>query len=369
MPTTGRPRLLSIVGTRPEIIQAAPVSAALAGRVDEVLVHTGQHYDPEMSDLQIADLRLPEPAHNLGVGSLPDLEQLDLATRRLCALIAEIRPDGVMVRGDTNTTLAGARAALCNRVVLLHVEAGVRSRRPGAPEERNRPQADRLSRVLFAPNESARATLLREGVRGAVHVTGDPLVDVLLATRDRLPAPGRTEPYLLATVHRDDNTDDPDRLRAVLSCLGTVPRPVVLPLHPRTRGRMAAAGIEAPPNVHLRRPVSYSAMLALERDATGIATDSGCVQREAYLWGVPCITLREETEWMETVQTGWNALVGADPVAFRAAFERPRPAARPPVLGSGGAAERIARLTADHLGGGVIGTAAPLPRPAVAYAA
>jgi UDP-GlcNAc3NAcA epimerase len=346
-----KPRLLSVIGARPEIIQAAPLSAALSTHVDEVLVHTGQHYDPEMSGLQIADLRLPVPKHNLEVGSLPDADQLELTTERMAAVLEEERPDAVLVRGDTNATLAGARAAHAAGLPLFHVEAGLRSHRADMPEERNRVRTDHLSDVLFAPTESARANLLREGVRGTIHTTGDVLADVLLASRRRLPARAEAGPYLLATVHRNYNTDSRERLRAVLDCLGRADMRVVMPLHPRTRHRLEQERLEAPVNVQLVKPVTYSEMLALERDAAAILTDSGGVQREAYLWGVPCITLREETEWVETVETGWNVLVGADPDAFAAALDRPLPDERPPVFGDGHAAERIARLCAEHMSG------------------
>jgi UDP-GlcNAc3NAcA epimerase len=344
-----RPRLLSVIGARPEIIQAAPLSAALEAHVDELLVHTGQHYDPEMSDLQIADLRLPVPDYNLCVGSLPDTHQLELTTRRLGQVIERERPDAVLVRGDTNATLAGARAARAHRLTLFHVEAGLRSFRVDMPEERNRIETDRLSDVLFAPTETATANLLREEVAGTVHRTGDVLADVLMATSARLPEPSEGEPYVLATAHRNYNTDDADRLRSVLSCLAAAEMRVIFPLHPRTRGRIAAEGLTEPANVELREPVTYSEMLALERGAAAIATDSGGVQREAYLWAVPCITLREETEWVETVETGWNTLVGVDPDAFRAAMHRSRPGEHPPIFGDGRAAEHIAGLCAAHI--------------------
>lgn len=347
--STTRPRLLSVIGARPEIIQAAPLSAALEPHADELLVHTGQHYDPEMSDLQIADLRLPVPDFNLCVGSLPDGRQLAVTTKRLGQVMQRERPDAVLVRGDTNATLAGALAARAHGRPLFHVEAGLRSFREDMPEERNRVQTDRLADVLFAPTETAQRNLLREKVRGRVHRTGDVLADVLLSTSGRLRPATEQEPYLLATVHRNYNTDDPARLRAVLECLGTTSLRVVLPLHPRTGARMQAEGLSAPPNVELRGPVTYSEMLVLERDAAFVATDSGGVQREAYLWGVPCITLREETEWVETVSTGWNTLVGVDPPAFRAALARPRPPARPPIFGEGAAAADIAALCAAHL--------------------
>jgi UDP-N-acetylglucosamine 2-epimerase len=344
-----RHRLLSVLGSRPDIIQAAPLSLALAGRLDEVLVHTGQHYDPSLSELQIADLRLPVPDYNLGVGSLPDARQLQLAQHRIAEVIGTERPDAVLVRGDTNAALAAARAATDHGLPLLHVEAGLRSYRKDMPEERNRMETDQLSDVLFAPTPGARDTLLEENVRGAVYLTGDVLADVFFATSRRLPERSEPGDYLLATVHRNYNTDDPGRLGAVLDCLAAAPCRVILPLHPRTGHAMDSAGLEAPGNVELRGPVTYTEMLALERDAVAIATDSGGVQREAYLQGVPCITLREESEWVETVETGWSTLVGVDPEQFRVALERPRPLERPAVFGEGRASEAIAELTVTHL--------------------
>lgn len=338
-------KLVSIIGSRPEIVQAAPLSLAYRDCVEEVLVHTGQHYDPGMSDLQIADLRLPVPDYNLGVGSLPNEEGVAVARKRIAEVLEREQPDAVVVRGDTNATIAGARAAVDAGVSLLHVEAGLRSHRLDMPEEHNRIETDRLSDVLFAPCGHARDALLREEVRGAVHVTGDVLADVLLASRSRLPGGDERGEYVLATVHRNYNTATPERLGSILACLGEADCRVILPLHPRTRKAIAAWNLPVPPNVESRGPVTYTEMIALERDAVAIATDSGGVQREAYLWGVPCITLREETEWIETVSTGWNTLVGADPERFRLALERPRPASRPPIFGDGGAAERIAELT------------------------
>jgi UDP-N-acetylglucosamine 2-epimerase len=323
--------------------------------VEEVLVHTGQHYDPEMSGLQIADLRLPVPRHNLEVGSLPDLEQLELTTERLGAVIRQERPAAVLVRGDTNATLAGALAAHSAGLPLFHVEAGLRSHRSDMPEERNRVRTDHLSDVLFAPTDGARANLLREHVRGVIHTTGDVLADVLLASRGRLPSSPPRGSYVLATVHRNYNTDSRERLAAVLDCLSRSDQTVFLPLHPRTRHRLEQESLLTPPNVRTIKPVTYSQMLALERNASTVATDSGGVQREAYLWGVPCITLREETEWVETVQTGWNTLVGADADAFAAALRKPLPTERPPIFGDGNAAKHIAKLCAEHLASAAAG--------------
>jgi UDP-GlcNAc3NAcA epimerase len=343
------PRIVSIIGSRPEIVQAAPLSLAFSNCVEEILVHTGQHYDPKLSDLQIADLKLPLPEFNLGVGSLPNSESVSVAEERIARVIESEKPDAVLVRGDTNATIAGARAAVAAGVPLLHVEAGLRSYRDDMPEEANRIETDRLSQLLFAPCEHAREVLLREGVFGAVEVTGDVLADVLLSSRDRLPEGDEEGEYVLATAHRNYNTDSPERLGAVLACLEAAEVRVIFPMHPRTRKSLETWSLGVPANVELRDPVTYTEMLVLERDAVAIATDSGGVQREAYLWGVPCVTMREETEWIETVSTGWNRLVGVDAEKFRAALATPSPEARPPIFGNGNAAERIAELTVAHL--------------------
>jgi UDP-GlcNAc3NAcA epimerase len=340
-------RVLSVVGARPEIIQAAPVSAALAAVAEEILVHTGQHYSHDMSDGQILDTGLPQPHYNLGVGSRTRAQQLGFAHRRLVEVIDRERPDAVLVRGDTNATLSGARAAAAAGVPLVHIEAGLRSRRHDMPEESNRVQTDRLAQLLLAPTPGARRNLLDEGLAGEIHVTGDPLCDTLERWRSRIQPAGGD--YLLATVHRNYNTDDPERLRALLACLARSPWPVLLPLHPRTRARVQQWEIEVSPWIRLLAPVSYSRMLALERGANAIATDSGGVQREAYMWGVPCLTLREETEWTDTVSTGWNTLVGVDADAFQDAVGRPPPTERPPIFGDGRAAPRIAAIVVDFI--------------------
>jgi UDP-GlcNAc3NAcA epimerase len=345
---TDRPRVLSVIGARPEIIQAAPVSAALELFVEEILVHTGQHYDEAMSSGQIAATRLPRPRHNLGVGSGSRHTQVDLAHQRLAAVIERERPDAVLVRGDTNATLSGARAAADAGVALIHVEAGLRSYRQDMPEEHNRVETDHLAQLLLAPTEGARRNLEREGVMGSIVVTGDPLCDILESWRERIRQLPDT--YVLATIHRNYNTDNPARLAAVMACLELSPWPVIFPVHPRTVSRLRAEGLGVPSNVTLIDPVPYPRMLELERSAWAIATDSGGVQREAYLWGVPCVTLREETEWTETVDLGWNSLVGVDPDAYSAALERPRPTERPPIFGDGHAAKRIAAVVASFAG-------------------
>jgi UDP-GlcNAc3NAcA epimerase len=342
-------RLLSVLGSRPEVIQARPLAAAFASRFDEILLDTGQHYDWEMAAGQVADTRLPQPAYSLGIGSLPDGEQLRAFEAGIAEVIESERPHAVVVRGDTNSTLAGARAARACGVLLVHVEAGMRSYRADMPEERNRVETDHLADLLCAPTQAAADRLAAEDVAGAVVTTGDVLFDMLLETRDRLPPRAEEEPYVLATVHRNYNTDDPERLRAVMECLAAVPGRVVLPLHPRTRERLAAHTVAVPPNVECRRPVTYTQMLALERDADAIVTDSGGVQREAYFWGVRCVTLREETEWTETVASGWNSLVGAHPGELEAAFARALPSERPPLFGDGRAALQIADAVVELL--------------------
>jgi UDP-N-acetylglucosamine 2-epimerase len=345
-----RPRVLSVIGARPEIIQAAPVCEALAQVAEEILVHTGQHYDDAMSESQILATSLPRPHHNLGVGSRAREEQVELAQERLEDLIDAERPDAVIVRGDTNATLSGARAAVAAGVPLIHVEAGLRSYREDMPEEYNRIETDKLAQVLCAPSPGAKRNLEVEGVGGEIHVTGDPLCDMLERWRPNVVPAGNGD-YMLATVHRNYNTDTPERLGAVLACLARSPLPVVMPLHPRTRAAIDAWGLDAPPNVELVDPVPYTRMLELERGAGAIATDSGGVQREAYLWGVRCITLREETEWTDTVEAGWNTVVGVDPDAFAAAFESPLPSEHPAIFGDGHAARRIAEVVTSFLGG------------------
>lgn len=343
-----RARVLSVIGARPEIIQAAPVCQALAPLVEEILVHTGQHYDDAMSESQILATRLPRPHHNLGVGSRGREEQVELAQERLEALIASERPDAVIVRGDTNATLSGARAAANLDVTLIHVEAGLRSYREDMPEELNRIETDRLAQVLCAPTAGARRNLEEENVGGAIHVTGDPLCDMLEHWRPNVEPAGNGD-YVLATVHRNYNTDTPQRLGAVLECLARSPLPVLMPLHPRTRARIDAWGLRTPANIELLDPVPYTRMLELERGAGAIATDSGGVQREAYLWGVRCVTLREETEWIDTVEVGWNTVVGVDPDAFAAALSKPLPSYRPAIFGNGHAARRIAEVVVSAL--------------------
>jgi UDP-N-acetylglucosamine 2-epimerase len=349
-------RIVSVVGNRPQFVKAAPLSRALRREADEVLVHSGQHYDPEMAELFFHELGIPEPDHALGVGPGTPLEQLAAMLVRLEPLLAAERPDLVLVYGDTTTTLAGALAAAKLGLPLGHVEAGLRSFDPSMPEEQNRVVTDHLSRVLLCPTGTAVANLAAEGVRSGVHQVGDVMYDACLmfapAARERAaPAAFGVEPgqYVLVTVHRAAATDTPEALSALAAVLEAVDEPAVFPVHPRTRHRLQAAGmwerLEARPGLRLTPPVGYLDFTSLLVHARVVMTDSGGVQKEAYFHGVPCVTLRDSTEWVETVEGGFNRLVGLDPERARAALHAPAPPAeRPEHYGNGHAADRIARI-------------------------
>jgi UDP-N-acetylglucosamine 2-epimerase len=345
-------KIVSVVGARPQFIKAATVSRHLRRAHQEVLVHTSQHYDAQLSDVFFAQLDLPAPDHHLGVGSAPHGRQTAQMLERLEDVLLQEKPDRVLVYGDTNSTLAGALAAVKLHIPLAHVEAGLRSYDRRMPEEINRVLTDHCADLLFCPTATAVENLAREGITASVHLVGDVMYDSLLqqlpderAAQEALSQQGLSpREYLLVTVHRAANTDDPARLGAILQALAELSLPVVFPIHPRTRKAIAAAGLSLAPNVHLREPLGYRDMLSLERHARTILTDSGGVQKEAFFLGVPCVTLREETEWPETVECGWNVLAGADPERIVAAAKRPAPQGERPLLfGDGHAAEKIVR--------------------------
>lgn len=347
-------KIVSVVGARPEFIQAAPVSFALRREHHEILVHTGQHYDDFMSRVFFEDLELPAPDYHLGVGSGPHGRQTGEMLARLEEVLWKERPDLVIVRGDTNSTLAGALAAAKLHIPLAHIEAGERSFNKFMPEEINRLVADRLADLHFCITRRAVKHLAREGITEGVFFVGDVMLDAmrlyLPRALERAPALFerlRVEPghYLLATVHRAGNTDEPHRLAGIIAGFNAIPEPIVFPVHPRTRQAIARYGLQVAPHVRMIEPVGYLDMLALEAHARMILTDSGGVQREAYFLGIPCLTLREETELMETVEVGWNRLVGTDPrrIVEGWRFFRPR-GLRPPMFGDGRAAERIAAI-------------------------
>lgn len=344
-------RVVSVVGARPQFIKSAVVERALTGRGVEVLgVHTGQHYDERMSDLFFRELSIAEPYVNLGIGSASHGVQTGRMLAALEGVLQETRPDAVVVYGDTNSTLAAALAASKLLVPVAHVEAGLRSYNPAMPEEQNRIVADHLSSLLLAPSAAAMDNLAREGLADRAVLVGDVMRDAQAMVAAAVDPAAVCASYgvqlggfVLATVHRAENTDDPVRLDAILRGLGGSLLPVLLPLHPRTLARLDLAGV--PAAVRILPPVGYVEMTALELACERIATDSGGVQKEALWAGVPCVTLREETEWVETVQAGWNTLAGADAALIEAALRAPRPAGVPAQLyGDGAAGTRIAEL-------------------------
>jgi UDP-N-acetylglucosamine 2-epimerase len=344
-------KIVSIVGARPEFIQAAPVSRALRRQHQEILIHTGQHYDYRMSRVFFEHLQLPEPDIDLEVGSGSHGEQTGEMLARLERALLDVKPDAVIIRGDTNSTLVGALAASKLHIPLVHIEAGERSYNKRMPEEINRLVADRLSDLLFCVTQTAVRHLTEEGIVNGVHFSGDVMLDALqqnlpvaraestILSRVGLPAGY----YLLATVHRAANTDNPDNLRRIVSAFNAIREPIVFPVHPRTRAVIDQLELTFAPHVLAIEPVGYLDMLMLESNARAILTDSGGVQREAYFLSVPCITLREETELSETVQAGWNRLVGAQPDRIIETVRDFEPPAEHPLLfGNGHAADYIA---------------------------
>jgi UDP-N-acetylglucosamine 2-epimerase len=336
-------KLVTVVGNRPQLVKAAPLSVGFreAG-LDEVVVHTGQHWDAELSQIFIDELGLPEPAYRL------DLRTADVATLTpaISGVLASEEPDLVVVLGDTNSTLAGARAATEAGLRVAHVEAGLRSGDLSMPEERARIEVDRLATVLLCPDERSAATLRAEGAAGHIEVVGDVMADATLRfaplARERVPAPHPPDTYVVATVHREANVR-PERLRRIAEGLTRLGERVVLPAHPRTAATLRAERIPLGENVELRAPLGYLAFASAASQARVIATDSGGLQKEAYWYRVPCVTMRPSTEWVDTVEVGANTLVDDDPDAIVEAVRVARfPDEAPALYGDGHAAARIA---------------------------
>lgn len=349
----GGVRILSVVGNRPQFVKSAPLSLALRERgVDEVVLHTGQHYDPELSAVFFEELELAPPRYRLETGSGTHGEQTGRMLPEIEAVVLEDHPDVVLVFGDTNSTLAGALAAGKLLVPVAHVEAGLRSFDRAMPEELNRMLVDRLSSMLFCPTDVAVANLVAEGITDGVHQVGDVMYDANLRlapiARERSDALERSgvEPggYLVLTLHREANVA-PEPLARIAEALGRLDEPVIFPAHPRTSSALSTAGLTLPKNVRMLPPAGYLDFAALASQARVVLTDSGGVQKEAYWYGVPCVTLRTTTEWVETLETGWNRLVGSDPEAIVTAAREAAPLAeRPPLYGDGHASARIADL-------------------------
>jgi len=346
-------RVVSIVGARPEFVQLAPVSRALRQWHEERIIHTGQHYDYCMSAQFFDELAIPAPDYHLDCGSASHGKQ----TARMLEVIEQVLmreyPEWVIVFGDTNTTLAGTLAAAKLHIPVAHVEAGLRSFNRLMPEEINRVVTDHLSDRLFCPTETARKNAYKEGITQGVEVVGDVMYDALIQVQSILEE--RTQDllhklevqpqgYMLVTVHRPVNTDDPTAMRNIAFALNRLEMPIIFPIHPRTRSRLEDYDIAWEKHILLIEPVGYLDMLTLERSAYRIITDSGGVQKQAFFLRVPCVTLREETEWTETVEIGWNVLVGSHSQAILEAINLPKP--EPPqgnLFGEGDAAIRIAR--------------------------
>ncbi len=348
-----RLRIASIVGARPEFVQVAVLSRALRQEHDEILIHTGQHYDYRMSDGFFEELGIPAPEINLGIGSMAPSAQTGEMMRALAHALRECEPDVVIVRGDTNSTLAGALVAKQLLLPMVHIEAGMRSYDRTMPEEINRVVADHLADFNLTTDQAAADRLAREGVTSGVHVVGDVMYDIYLQAVDkaqvRLSAELREltlEPYDLLTIHRTENTDDRVRLAALVGAFAGAPRRVIFPMHPRTKQRLADFSIVLPPSITAIEPLSYLQIIAIEKRATVIFTDSGGVQREAYFSAVPCVTLRDTTEWTNTVEAGWNRLAGVDlaSVHRNLIHPPPRPSAHPALFGDGDAARKVAEV-------------------------
>ncbi|MFU8891589.1 MAG: non-hydrolyzing UDP-N-acetylglucosamine 2-epimerase [Anaerosomatales bacterium] len=354
-------RIVSIIGARPQFIKAAPVCRALRAGNEEILVHSGQHFDHGMSQVFFDELGIPAPDYNLGVAGGGHGAMTGQMLALIEELLVDLAPDVVLVYGDTNTTLAGGLAAAKLHIPVAHVEAGLRSFNRTMPEEVNRVLTDHLSEWLFCPTDAAVANLAAEGITAGVHQVGDVMLDTAREFAERVdPAevaaafgvtPGA---YYLATVHRAATADDPVALAGVTRTFASLDLPVLWPVHPRTRKALEAAGLAAEfadaPGLTLVEPVSYLQANGLLRGAAALLTDSGGMQKEAYFFGIPCVTLREETEWVETVEAGWNRLVGVDPKRIADAVTEVRtltlPAERPAFYGQGHAAEQIARVLA-----------------------
>jgi UDP-GlcNAc3NAcA epimerase len=350
-------RIVTVVGNRPQFVKAAAVSRLLRERADELIVHTGQHYDDDLSRVFFDELSVPAPDRELDAGGGTNTAQTARILAALEPVLEELSPSLVLVYGDTNSTLAGALAASQAGIPTGHVEAGMRSFDRSMPEELNRVLTDHASELLLCSTETAMRNLEHEGVRGESHLVGDVMADVSLAFRDIAEERSRildeleldAGSYLVVTAHRAGNVDRPERLEALVALLEALPAPVVLPMHPRTRERLEAAGLmDRLDGIKVVPPLGYLDFMKLARHARAVLTDSGGVQKEAYLLGVPCVTLRDSTEWVETVEAGWNTLVDLDPAAALAALDRPPPADRPELYGGGHAAERVCEVLAAY---------------------
>lgn len=349
-------KILTVLGARPQFIKAAPLCKAFAtAGVEEILLHTGQHYDANMSDIFFQEMEIPSPKFHLGIGSGSHGKQTGEMLAKIEEILLKEKPDRVLVYGDTNSTLAGALAACKLQIPVAHVEAGLRSFNRSMPEEHNRVLTDHCSDFLFCPTQTAIDHLQREGIKGA-HLVGDTMYDAVRNYEKKADQSQimkelglNSKEFYLATIHRPYNTDDPKCLTLVVDGLAGLSKKVVFPMHPRTRAKLSEFKIDIPSKIQVIEPQGYFEMLALQKHAKVVLTDSGGVQKEAFFLKTPCVTMRTETEWVETVQTGWNLVVGINPLEVRKgvdAFENKMPTAQPQVFGDGFAAKKIASILA-----------------------
>lgn len=345
-------KIVTIIGARPQFIKAAVISRRISERnnknplfrIDEIIVHTGQHYDDEMSGLFFRELEIPEPKYNLEIGSGHHGYQ----TGKMLIAIEEVlqieKPDWVLIYGDTNSTLAGALAASKLHIPIAHVEAGLRSYNRRMPEEINRVLADQLSKLLFCPSQIAVKNLSLEGINKGVHISGDVMMEAVKFAEKKIPKKLnvlnklgiKPKNYFLATVHRAENTDDINRLRNILSAFESLENNIIFPVHPRTRNLLESTKYCCPGNIKLIDPLGYFEIIAMQKNANMVLTDSGGIQKEAYWLKIPCVTLRDESEWIETITSGWNVLVGANKDKIIKAVKSYKiPEKHPPLYGDG----------------------------------
>lgn len=350
-------KIASIVGARPNFVKLVPVSREIRKNLDEIIIHTGQHYDYEMDKIFFEELGIPDPDYHLNVGSGSHGQQTGYMLKGIEEVLVEEKPDLVIVFGDTNTTLAGALSASKLHIKVAHVEAGLRSYNRLMPEETNRVLTDHCSDYLFCPTQTSVKILASEGIVKGVYLTGDVMVDILKECADIAKSHSDileklgldSNPFILSTIHRAENTDNPDRLKNIVDAVCDIGKSqeVVFPCHPRTEKLLKLNGLwnMLTDTIEVTKPVGYLDMLVLEMKASKIMTDSGGVQKEAYLFGVPCITLRDETEWVETVTDGWNILTGAEVGNIVEAVEEFKPECKQSnVFGDGNASQKISQV-------------------------
>lgn len=351
-------KIITVVGARPQFIKAAPVSKELRKYFNEILIHTGQHYDDNMSKIFFEELGIPKPDYNLNIGSGNHGKMTGEMLGKLEEIYLKEKPDCILVYGDTNSTLAGALAASKLLIPVIHVEAGLRSFNKSMPEEQNRILTDHISKLLLAPTKDAEKNLEKEGIKNGVHNIGDVMYDAVLMFKEKskikeklLEKIGvKKNEYILATIHRAENTNNIERLKNIIEALNESSATIVLPLHPRTKKFIEEYGLNFAEDIKVIEPVGYLEMLMLEGNSQKIVTDSGGVQKEAYFMSKPCITMRDETEWVETVDVGWNVVVGTDKAKILESIKNFNPKNEQPyIFGDGKASEKIVELIKKYI--------------------